>query len=282
MMLDMPNRDQSGEVRPRDIYGIDDEFPTPPELPGRIVIAPRADELIDKLAMELVLHAETCVREFGDFHLALSGGSTPEPLYRRLMYDPDFRKLPWRRTHLWIVDERCVPLDDERSNYRMIRETIVEHADIPREQVHPMSAEDPRADLAYEKELRETLGWRERGQDRLDYVLLGMGVDGHTASLFPRTEPLRERERLVRLNFAEDAEPHERITMTFPMINTARFIAVLVTGEKKAPTLERVAAGDATEEELPICGVRPREGQLVWYLDGAACGETPRSDGTAT
>lgn len=282
MMLDMPNRDQNTEKPAGEIYGIADDFPTPPDLPGRVVVAPHADELIDKLAMELVLHAETCVREFGDFHLALSGGSTPEPLYRRLMYDPDYRKLPWRRTHLWIVDERCVPLDDERSNYRMIRETIVEHADIPREQVHPMPAEDKRADHAYEKELRDLLGWRERGQDRLDYVLLGMGADGHTASLFPHTEPLRERERLVRLNFAEHAEPHERITMTFPMINTARFIAVLVTGQKKAPTLERVAAGDVTEEELPIRGVRPLEGQLVWYLDGAACGDSSQSNGTTT
>ncbi len=279
MMMRMRHRERNADSPPEEMYSLEGGLPTAPDLPGRVVVASSADDVIDKLAAELVLHAETCIREFGDFHLALSGGSTPEPLYRRLMYDPDYRKLPWRRTHLWIVDERCVPRDDERSNYRMIHETIVEHADIPREQVHPIPAEEKGADLAYEKELRDTLGWRERGQDRLDYVLLGMGDDGHTASLFPRTEPLRERERLVRLNFAERAEPHERITMTFPMINTARFISVLVTGEKKASMLKRVAAGDATEEELPIRGVRPLEGQLVWYLDSAACGESLPPDG---
>ena len=120
-------------------------LPKPPPLPGEVVVAHTVDELIDKLAAELVIHAENCVRQFGDFHLALSGGPDPVPLYERLMYDPNYRRLPWRRTHLWIVDERCVPFDDKRSNFRVISEIIVDHADIPHEQVHPIFATSPTA-----------------------------------------------------------------------------------------------------------------------------------------
>src|SRR5690606_10674816 len=106
----------------------------------------------------------------------------------------------WKRTHLWIVDERRVPFDDPRSNFTMIRETIVDHSDIPREQVHPIFPLADHPDEDYERELREHLGWREKGHDRLDYVLLGMGADGHTASLFPRSPALRDDDRLVLVN----------------------------------------------------------------------------------
>ncbi|MCA9289961.1 MAG: 6-phosphogluconolactonase, partial [Phycisphaerales bacterium] len=110
----------------------------PPALPGRVVVGESDYEAVDLAASDLVAQAMNCVREFGDFHLALSGGRTPQPLYERLMYDPDFRAVPWQRTHLWIVDERCVPWDDPRSNFGMIHDTIVQHADLPPEQVHPM------------------------------------------------------------------------------------------------------------------------------------------------
>lgn len=246
-------------------------IPAPP-LPGQVVTARTADELIDLLAADLVVHGENCVRQFGDFHLALSGGSTPAPLYERLMYDPNYRRLPWRRTHLWIVDERCVPFDDPASNFRMIDETIVDHADIPKEQVHPIFAMSPTADDDYEAALREHLAWREKGQDRLDYVLLGMGADGHTASLFPHTSPLEERSRLVRFNVCEAVKPPKRVTMTYPLINAARFIAVLATGRSKAATIHRVAAGDEGPQELPIKGIAPLNGELKWYLDAEACG----------
>lgn len=270
--MDYSHPNQNGDRSPK-MYDLSDPLPAAPALPGAVVVAATADELIDKLAADLVIHAINCVRQFGDFHLALSGGSTPEPLYERLMYDPNYRRLPWRRTHLWIVDERCVPFEDEQSNYRMIHETIVDHADIPPDQVHPIPVGSDTPDVEYEKELREALGWRERGQDRLDYVLLGMGTDGHTASLFPATEPLSEANRLVRLNFTDSAEPHERVTLTFPTINASRFIAVLITGEKKASVIERLATGNASVDDLPIKGVQPINGELRWYLDSAACGK---------
>jgi 6-phosphogluconolactonase len=260
--------DSASAVEP---FAAEDPLPPAPPLPGQVVIARSVDELIDSLAADLVVHAENCVRQFGDFHLALSGGSTPQPLYERLMYDPNYRRLPWRRTHLWVVDERCVPFDDPRSNFRTIDETIVNHADIPREQVHPIFALSPTADVEYETALREALGWREKGQDRLDYVLLGMGADGHTASLFPHTEPLHENARLVRLNVYRPVDPAQRVTMTYPLLNSARFIAVMVTGAAKAAIIQRVARGSETFEDLPIKGVRPLNGELKWYLDAAAC-----------
>ena len=267
-----PGANGSASAGPPGVPDLVEHPVTARNLPGQTVALATADELIDRLAADLVIHAESCVREFGDFHLALSGGSTPQPLYERMMYDPNYRRLPWRRTHLWMVDERCVPFDDPASNFRFIDETIVDHADIPREQVHPIFATSPTADVDYEKVIRETLEWRERGQDRLDFVLLGMGPDGHTASLFPHTPPLHESSRLVVFNENPKVQPPRRVTMTYPLINAARFVAVLVTGASKTSMLRRVASGRENLDELPILGIHPMSGELRWYLDGPACG----------
>ncbi|MBL0921447.1 MAG: 6-phosphogluconolactonase [Phycisphaerales bacterium] len=255
---------------------------SPPRLPGDTIVRESADDLLDALAADLVVHAINCVGTFGSFHVALSGGSTPMPLYRRLMVDPNCRHLPWRQTHLWIVDERRVPFEDERSNFGQIRELIVDHSDIPELNVHPMPAMDEDADTRYERELVEVLGARGEGKDRLDFVLLGMGGDAHTASLFPGSPALKEQRRLVRINAGPKVTPPERVTMTYPLINASRFIAVLVTGASKRETLKKVAelgartdladagARAAAAETLPILGVRPLAGEMRWYLDGEA------------
>jgi 6-phosphogluconolactonase len=271
-------------------------LPARPDLPGEVIVRDSVDDLIDSIAADLCVHALNCVRTFGAFHLALSGGSTPVPLYRRLMYDPNYRGLPWARTHLWIVDERRVPFDDERSNFKLINELIGDHSGIPAEQVHPIFALAPDADQEYERVLREELGWRERGQDRLDYVLLGMGSDGHTASLFPRSPALKaeldgsDERRLVRINEGENVTPPDRVTMTFHLINASRLLGVMVTGESKRPMLERVSgtwkrlrgaglsgATPAEIEELPVLGLSPLGGELRWYLDSPACPLGPAS-----
>ncbi len=255
-------------------YELEEQPPPGPPLPGEVLVA-ATDELLDMLAAEIVVQAKACVRRHGDFHLALSGGRTPQPLYERLMYDPDCRQLPWTRTQLWLVDERIVPPDDGRSNFRMIRETIVEHSGIPHEQVHPVPVQAPEPDLEYERALREALQWREPGEDRLDFVLLGVGADGHTASLFAFTDVLDEKERLVRrvtLPPDRGVDPPDRVTMTYPLLNRARIVAVMATGAEKAPILRRVATEHDPREALPIKGIRPQDGQLKWFLDRAACG----------
>lgn len=255
-----------------EVYDIEDLSALTPPLPGEVIVTETVDRLIDLLAAELMAQAMLSMRTSGEFHIALSGGSTPQPFYERLMYDPNYRQFPWAHTHIWIVDERRVDLDHAQSNFRMIRETIVDHSGIPMSHVHPIKATSPDAADEYESQLRETLGCRARGSDRLDFVLLGMGADGHTASLFPHNEVLHETKKLVRAVEEPHAQPPERITMTYPLINAARTVAVVVAGEKKAPTVDRVAIGREPIDELPIRGVAPRDGDLKWFLDAAACG----------
>ena len=252
---------------PREPSDLLNERPEFPRLPGHVVVSESADEALDALGADLLMQAKACVRAFSDFHLALSGGSTPMPLYERLMIDPRFRDMPWRRTHLWIVDERCVPFDHEKSNFRQIREIIVEHSDIPPSQVHPMLADDPNAADLYEAQLREVLGWREKGHDRLDFVLLGMGDEGHTASLFPHSAAQRVRDHFVAFNRGPTVVPPDRVTMTYPLLNGARFVAALVLGKKKAQMIHRIATGADASDEIPIKGIAPVGGELRWYLD---------------
>lgn len=251
-------------------YAVEPE-PAKPRLPGTVVVKPTQEDVIDAIARDIAAHSIDCVRKFGDFHIALSGGSTPFPLYRHLMIDPDCRAIPWTRTHLWVVDERRVPFDHEKSNWRQIDDILVQHSGIPAEQAHPMLVMQDDADTAYEKALRDSLEWREKGHDRLDFVILGMGDDGHTASLFPHSPALKDDGRLVLINSGPKVTPPDRVTMTYTLINAARFVAVLCVGPKKKEMIAKVAAGKHSPDELPILGIKPTKGELRWYLDTAAC-----------
>lgn len=245
---------------------------TRPNLPGEVVVCDTVEELVERMSSDLLAHSLNCVRAFGDFHMALSGGSTPAPFYRHLMIDPICRGIPWKKTHLWCVDERRVSIADEKSNWRMIEEHFGTHSGVPRSQQHGMDALSDKVEIEYAKALRSALEWRERGQDRLDYVLLGVGADGHTASLFPHSPALREEHRLIRINSGPTVVPPDRVTMTLPLINGARLVAIMVTGEGKQDIVQRLASnGHGTVEELPIRGVRPFGGTVCWYLDRAAC-----------
>jgi 6-phosphogluconolactonase len=243
-----------------------------PKLWGTVDVRHDREDVYDALAADLMVHATNCVRTFGDFHVALSGGSTPFPFYERLMIDPRWRGMPWSRTHLWVVDERRVPFDHDRSNWRQIHSILGDHAGIPPSHQHPIEATLPDAAERYERELRAALGQRERGHDRLDFVLLGMGDNGHTASLFPRNPVLDVRDRLVSYCDGPDVTPPPRVTMTYPLINAARLIAVLVMGAGKAEMVRRVDTGTDDFHELPIKGIHPAGGVVHWYLDAEACG----------
>lgn len=245
-----------------------------PQLPGFVHVGKTTEDLHDDLSFALLGAAAQAVDERGVFHLALCGGRTPEPFYIGLCIDVRFRAIPWKQTHIWLVDERCVPLDDAASNFRLIRECLVDHVPTPRRQVHPMPVLESDGDLRYEEELRRSIGGTEF-PPRLDFVLLGMGEDGHVASLFPDSPAVAETRRLVVFNESPAAQPSRRMTMTFPLLNAARQIAILVTGASKAASLRRVQeqwANGADPRKLPVTGLDPLDGQLGWYLDPAAAG----------
>ena len=245
------------------------------KLSGDVHVAPTADELYDDLAMALLGAAIESVAARGVFHVALSGGSSPEPFYMRLVTDPRFRAIPWQQTHAWIVDERRVPEDDPKSNYRMIREVLVDHVPMRRRQAHPMPVLSQRAAEEYQASLAEAMpGGSYGAPPRLDFVLLGMGDDAHTASLFPHSSAIGESVRWVIENDGPAVTPPPRVTMTYPLLNAARRVAVLVTGQKKAEALRKVDAqlrgGKPDPVALPITGIDPVDGTLTWYLDAAA------------
>lgn len=239
-------------------------------LRGRLAIGASAEAVAKRLADDLIhtLHLRIC--EAGTAHLALSGGASPQGLYQRLAEDARYAPSDWAHTHLWLVDERCVPESDPRLNFAMIRSVLVEKVPIPPVQVHPMPVGLPDGDRRYEDELRRALA--EAGGGRLDAAVLGMGPDGHTASLFPHSPALDEREAWVRFNDGEQVlAPRPRMTLTYPVLCTARFLAVLITGASKHAALLAAARAPDDVHAHPMVGIRPGEdSSLVWYLDRAA------------
>lgn len=254
-----------------------DTLPHDLRLPGKVFVQSTRQRTLEMLADEIFRFAMQRVRTSGVFHLALSGGSTPQALFRLLVIDPRYRAIPWDACHIWIVDERVVPFEDDRSNYRMMRETLLEHIPIIEAQVHPMRVDRDDADQHYELALRRVLR-ESTDEERLDMVLLGMGSDGHTASLFPNTDALDEEECWVVFNDGPTvAEPRPRLTLTYPAINAARHIAILVTGESKRATLQHVSLNRNNYRRFPIIGIEPRfnDTLLHWHLDAEAAGIKP-------
>ena len=214
--------------------------------------------------------AQQCAADQGRFTIALSGGSTPRRLYQVLASPPYSKEMEWDRWHVFWSDERCVPPDHNDSNYRMARETLLDCVPVPGSQVHRMRGEGvPREAAAeYEDSVRDVF----RGQaPSFELILLGIGNDGHTASLFPGSQALQEQDRLVVDNWVPDLQVH-RITFTLPLINAARVVAFLDTDETKAGVLRQVLE-PATGEDTPPAGlVRPSSGIVHWFLTAAAAG----------
>ncbi len=235
--------------------------PVPPPLRDTVAFESSTEEVLAAVAQDVTLQAKACVREFGSFHLAVSGGPSLkllERLCRELMTDPAYRMLPWRDTHVWTIDEAPVSIDHPESVYGVLRDLILGHSGIPRDQVHGMSAFRPAADSEYERTLQKVLGHRPSGHDRLDMALLGLGPTGVAGRLEP--EHAAESQRLaVRL-------PDQGVTLTHRMLAGSRFLGVFAVGSHVAPALERVSAG----ELAPVPDLLA--GHTRWYVDHDAIG----------
>jgi 6-phosphogluconolactonase len=223
-------------------------------------------DILSQRASELVAWIiEDAVQARGEAHVAISGGSTPRPLFKLLASPPWQERIPWAHTHIWWVDERCVPPDHPHSNYGVAYALMLQH--LPVIIPHRIHGEltPPEAAAAYEHELKTTLHLGPEQWPRFDLILLGMGEDGHTASLFPGDSALDVRDRLVTVGRAP-SPPRERVTLTLPVLNQAAHILFLVAGENKAPALQRIFHQEEAHP-LPAALVEPESGRLLWLLD---------------
>lgn len=226
------------------------------------------DEINRAAAEIFVAAAGKAIKEKGQFTVALTGGSSPVQLHKMLAQEPNSSQVDWRKCFIFWGDERWVTLDDERSNARMAFKTLLNHVPIPREQIFPMWAEDKEPEQfarEYEDQLKLILG--EKGV--FDLIFLGMGDDGHTASLFPGTEVLNEEVAWVKAYYLDPQQMY-RITLTAPLINRATEIVFLVNGEKKAPALREVLEGERNPKQYPAQLISAKEGAVSWLVDQTA------------
>ncbi|CAL9704862.1 unnamed protein product [Knipowitschia caucasica] len=223
--------------------------------------------LIEKLASDIEEAAEKAILESGVFHLALSGGASPLALFHRLVLH--HFAFPWGGTHIWMVDERCVPLNDMESNFRSLHDHLLQHVKIPYYNLHPMPVqlnqrlcvEDDRGTWLYQEEIRKFVN-----ASSFHFVLLGVGFDGHTASLFPGVKPEDHGESLVV--FTESpSKPHQRMSLTFNALNRAQKVAILMLGKYKHEAVTQLSRVKGETSQWPVTWVKPDGGSLVWYMD---------------
>ena len=245
-------------------------------------VEPDAEALARRAAQYLVEMTTEAVDARGQARIAISGGSTPKAAFH-LLADPNERflqSMPWERLDLYWVDERCVPPDNSESNYHMTREALLSHVPLPAGQVHRMEGElEPEvAASRYESELRNSFRLEGAESPRFDLIALGMGDDGHTASLFPYTGAIHEMGRLVAANHVPQKDTW-RITLTWPVINHANSVFFLIAGEDKAERVREVFTGSRDPERLPSQLIWPSSGILTLFLDKAAAALLPAPNG---
>ena len=247
---------------------MDTAAPNVPE----IKVVPDAKAVAAEAAERVTSAAERGIAERGAFSIALSGGSTPKALYALLTAEPYRSRIDWSKVHILFGDERAVPPDHKDSNYRMADEALLSKVPIPKSQVHRMKGElGERADEAAKE---YGLMLKADFLNGLDVVLLGMGGDGHTASIFPHTPAVSEKKHRVVGYFAENSSTGRswRITMTAPFINQARDVLVLLAGADKAQRVKEVLEGPKEPDRLPIQLIAPTHGKMTWVMDVAAAG----------
>lgn len=235
-----------------------------------IVIGKDYEETCGKAADFFRACAARAIGERGKFSAALSGGSTPKRFFEILGAEPFKSAIQWKLVHFFWGDERCVPPDSPDSNYKMAYDLLISKLDVPESNIHRMKGEiDPqKAAAEYEAGLR-TFACGGTGAPRLDFILLGMGPDGHTASLFPGTAALEENERLVISHYVEKVRMN-RLTFTFPEIDAGRNVVFLVSGSDKAGLVSEILSPGENEARYPAARVRPDGGKLFWFIDAPA------------
>ncbi len=235
------------------------------------ILCQNPSDLARRAAEEFVRLANLYVTENGRFSVVLSGGSTPKSLYA-LLATPEFcNSIRWSQVYLFWGDERCVPPDHPDSNYRMAHEALISKVPIPKENIFRMKGERSPQDAAdeYEQELIKYFNLTEATLPCFDLILLGLGEDGHTASLFPGSIALTETKHLVTAPYVEHLKTH-RLTLTLPVLNNSAFIFFLVAGINKAPVLREVLQSESDDNDFPAQKIKPQRGELVWFVDKAA------------
>ena len=220
---------------------------------------------------DLFIHcAKDAIVKRGVFHVSLAGGTTPKAAYTLLADDKYKSALDWGSVHIWFGDERCVPPDSDQSNYKMARDAFLDAVAIPTWQVHRIRGEEDPAKAAEwcRDGLVATLG----NQPQIDLVMLGMGPDGHTASLFPGTDPMTDSRNLVRAVYS-DSQKQWRVTFTPDVLNRGRVVVFAVEGASKAKTLADVREGPYDPTNYPSQIIAPEIGELIWLVDKAAAGK---------
>jgi 6-phosphogluconolactonase len=261
-------------------------MPRPVTVTYRVFASPAATA---RAAAQLFSDAAVkAAKDRGVARLAISGGTTPKSMFQLLAdpAEPFLKQVPWDRIELFWVDERCVPPDNAESNYRMTKEALLSKVPLPAERVHRMEGElEPEVAAArYESVIRNTFRLEGAETPTFDLILLGMGDDGHTASLFPHTDALNEMSHIVVPNRVPQKDAW-RITLTWPVINQGREVAFLIEGEEKAQVLHDVFLNPYQPDTYPSQIIRPASGQLMLLLDRAAAAKLPApkdSDSTGT
>ena len=235
-------------------------------LKSEIIVQENLERLSAAAAGLFAMRAKACVQQKSRFTVALSGGSTPQGMYKILAQEPFLTETPWPGVHVWWVDERCVAPDNPWSNYGAAKRSFLDRVALPPDQIHPMPAEmvPEQGARNYQDAMKRYFELKAGEFPVFDLILLGIGTDGHTASLFPGQAGLEEEKRLVMAVKGGDPDV-DRLTLTFPVLNRARHVAFLVSGKEKAEIV-RAALGPE-KASMPAQRVRPAKGRLTWILD---------------
>lgn len=236
----------------------------PPRLPGRVILRPTQDDAIDAVLADIFMQAMSCIGAFGDFHFAVSITPAIEPMLRRMLFDLSLRTFPWNKTVLWLTDELALPESDESRRSIDLRDLLVTQSGIPEEQVHLIDGWLPEADTAYEATIKEVLGWREKGHDRLDAVLAVLDENGSIAGLRPGSAGLTVPDRLV----VRDPGTPDTIAMSLALLNASRVVTIMATGKALQPILKQIESDQRKgHSDVPAGMLSPKGGELRWYLD---------------